>query len=143
MPVLSTSVVLSGMISCIGPPFRNMYAIKYSISRLLLSFFSKERGAEMGKVCLRKSVCIKDISSHMCYCYETFLFDKNFQFSRYVGLLIMALESYFRGDVPDIQICTMSISYERTLEENLYAYEILGIPKPRESTSVGFHFFFL
>ena len=143
MPVLSTSDVPSGMISCIGLPFRNMCVIKYSISRLPSSFFSKERGAEMGKVCPRKSVGIKDILfSDMCYCYETFLFDKNFQFSEYAGLLIMALESYFRGDVPDIQICTMSISYERTLEENLYAYEILGIPKPRESTSVRFHFVF-
>lgn len=48
----------------------------------------------------------------------------------------MALEPYLKGDVPDIKIFTISISYERTLEENLYAYEILGIPKPRESTSV-------
>lgn len=48
----------------------------------------------------------------------------------------MALEPYLKGDVPDIKICTISISYERTLEENLYAYELLGIPKPRESTSV-------
>jgi glycerone phosphate O-acyltransferase len=48
----------------------------------------------------------------------------------------MALEPYFKGDVPDIQICTVSISYERTLEEKLYAWEVLGVPKPRESTSV-------
>lgn len=48
----------------------------------------------------------------------------------------MALEPYFRGDVPDVQICTVNISYERTLEEKLYAYETLGVPKPRESTSV-------
>ena len=54
----------------------------------------------------------------------------------YLGLLTMALEPYLKGDVPDIKICTISISYERTLEENLYAYELLGIPKPRESTSV-------
>ena len=53
-----------------------------------------------------------------------------------VGLLSMALEPYLKGDVPDIQICTISISYERILEENLYAYEVLGIPKPKESTSV-------
>ncbi|XP_059350786.1 dihydroxyacetone phosphate acyltransferase-like [Daphnia carinata] len=51
------------------------------------------------------------------------------------GLLSMALEPYFRGDVPDVQICTVNISYERTLEEKLYAYETLGVPKPRESTS--------
>ena len=49
----------------------------------------------------------------------------------------MTLEPYLRGDVPDIKLCTISISYERTLEENLYAYELLGVPKPRESTSVS------
>ncbi|XP_046442213.1 dihydroxyacetone phosphate acyltransferase-like isoform X2 [Daphnia pulex] len=52
-----------------------------------------------------------------------------------IGLLSMALEPYFRGDVPDIKICTVSITYERTLEEKLYAWEALGVPKPRESTS--------
>ena len=48
----------------------------------------------------------------------------------------MALEPYLKGEIPDIKICTISISYERTLEENLYAYEILGVPKPKESTLV-------
>ena len=51
----------------------------------------------------------------------------------------MALEPYLKGDVPDIQIFTISISYERILEDNLYAYEVLGIPKPKESTSVIFN----
>ncbi len=60
-----------------------------------------------------------------------------FSVSVFPGLLSMALESYFRGDVPDIKICTVSITYERTLEEKLYAWEALGVPKPRESTSVG------
>jgi len=53
------------------------------------------------------------------------------------GLLAMALEPYLKGEVPDIKIAIISISYERTLEENLYAFEILGIPKPKEST-MGF-----
>ena len=53
-----------------------------------------------------------------------------------VGLLAMALEPYLKGEVPDIKICIISISYERTLEENLYAFEVLGIPKPKESTKV-------
>lgn len=57
-------------------------------------------------------------------------------FFKNIGLLTMALEPYLKGDVSDIKICTISISYERTLEENLYAYELLGVPKPRESTSV-------
>ena len=53
-----------------------------------------------------------------------------------IGLLAMALEPYLKGEVPDIKIAIISISYERTLEENLYAFEILGIPKPKESTMV-------
>lgn len=49
----------------------------------------------------------------------------------------MALECFLKGDVPDIQLCTISVSYERLLEESLYAYELLGVPKPKESTSVS------
>lgn len=52
----------------------------------------------------------------------------------------MALEPYLKGDIPDIKIVCISMSYERTLEENLYAYELLGIPKPKESTSVTHYF---
>ncbi len=36
----------------------------------------------------------------------------------------MALDPYLSGEVADIQIVTVSISFERTLEENLYAYEV-------------------
>ena len=42
-----------------------------------------------------------------------------------------------RGKVPDLTIVPISISYNRTLEEKLYAFEMLGVPKPRESTSVS------
>lgn len=37
--------------------------------------------------------------------------------------------------VPDVLIVPISISYDRVLEENLFAQELLGIPKPKESTS--------
>ncbi|GAB1607511.1 glycerol-3-phosphate acyltransferase 1, mitochondrial-like [Argonauta hians] len=50
------------------------------------------------------------------------------------GLLSAALESYFKGTVSDIKIIPISISYSRILEEKLYAYELLGVPKPKEST---------
>ncbi|GAB6031793.1 hypothetical protein CHUAL_010195 [Chamberlinius hualienensis] len=50
------------------------------------------------------------------------------------GLLTAALESFFKADVPDIYIVPVSITYDRTLEEELYAYELLGVPKPKEST---------
>lgn len=54
-----------------------------------------------------------------------------------IGLLSMALESFFMGQVVDITIVPVSISYERPLEEQLFAYELLGVPKPKESTWVS------
>ncbi|BFZ06861.1 hypothetical protein BsWGS_09899 [Bradybaena similaris] len=51
------------------------------------------------------------------------------------GMLSAALEPYFKSHVPDIMVVPVSISYDRILEESLYAYELLGVPKPRESTS--------
>ncbi|XP_011349341.1 dihydroxyacetone phosphate acyltransferase isoform X2 [Ooceraea biroi] len=51
------------------------------------------------------------------------------------GLLSIILESVLQGDVPDIRFVPMSISYERPPEELLFVYELLGIPKPKESTS--------
>ena len=40
------------------------------------------------------------------------------------------------GCLPDILLLPVSISYERTVEEQLFARELLGIPKPKESTRV-------
>ena len=50
-------------------------------------------------------------------------------------MLAGSLEAYFKGMVPDTMIVPISISYDRVLEENLFAQELLGIPKPKESTS--------
>lgn len=47
----------------------------------------------------------------------------------------MILDVLFRSDVSDIQFIPISISYDRPLEENLFAYELLGVPKPTESTT--------
>lgn len=55
----------------------------------------------------------------------------------FLGMLSASLESYFKAELPDIMIVPISISYDRILEESLYAYELLGIPKPKESTSVS------
>jgi len=52
-----------------------------------------------------------------------------------IGMLSATLESYFKAEVPDIMFVPISISYERIIEETLYAYELLGIPKPKESAS--------
>ena len=51
------------------------------------------------------------------------------------GLISIVAEPFLKGKVYDSLIIPVSISYKRILEENLYAYEMLGIPKPRESTS--------
>ncbi|XP_018803717.1 PREDICTED: dihydroxyacetone phosphate acyltransferase [Bactrocera latifrons] len=51
-----------------------------------------------------------------------------------VGLLSMALLPYFTGEVTDVTIVPVSISYERLLEEQLFVYELLGLPKPKETT---------
>jgi glycerone phosphate O-acyltransferase len=51
------------------------------------------------------------------------------------GMLSAALEPYFKSHIPDIMVIPVSISYDRILEESLYAYELLGVPKPKESTS--------
>jgi hypothetical protein len=53
------------------------------------------------------------------------------------GFLSMTLVPFLRGRVPDITIVPINISYDRTLEEVLFAYELLGVPKPKESTSVS------
>ncbi|XP_054747510.1 dihydroxyacetone phosphate acyltransferase [Anastrepha obliqua] len=51
-----------------------------------------------------------------------------------IGLLSMALLPYFTGEVSDVTIVPVSISYERLLEEQLFVYELLGVPKPKETT---------
>lgn len=56
-------------------------------------------------------------------------------YNSFTGLLSIILESLLQGDVPDIHFIPMSISYERPPEELLFVYEILGIPKPKESTA--------
>lgn len=47
----------------------------------------------------------------------------------------MILEGLWKGDVPDIRFVPLSITYDRPLEELLFAYELLGVPKPPESTT--------
>ncbi|KAM8952933.1 dihydroxyacetone phosphate acyltransferase [Pelodytes ibericus] len=51
------------------------------------------------------------------------------------GLLKVIMEPFFKGEVFDICLVPISISYDRILEESLYAHELLGVPKPKESTS--------
>ncbi|XP_072218113.1 dihydroxyacetone phosphate acyltransferase isoform X2 [Leuresthes tenuis] len=50
------------------------------------------------------------------------------------GMMHMVLEPFFKGEVHDITVVPISISYDRVLEESLLAHELLGVPKPKEST---------
>lgn len=52
-----------------------------------------------------------------------------------LGMMHMVLEPYFKGEVFDITLVPISISYDRVLEESLLAHELLGIPKPKETTT--------
>uniref|UniRef100_A0A3Q4BJG8 Phospholipid/glycerol acyltransferase domain-containing protein n=1 Tax=Mola mola TaxID=94237 RepID=A0A3Q4BJG8_MOLML len=52
-----------------------------------------------------------------------------------LGLLNIVMDPFLKGEVFDVSLVPVSISYERVLEEALYARELLGIPKPKESTS--------
>ncbi|XP_024147736.1 dihydroxyacetone phosphate acyltransferase [Oryzias melastigma] len=51
-----------------------------------------------------------------------------------LGMMHMVLEPFFKGEVFDITLLPISISYDRVLEESLLAHELLGVPKPKEST---------
>ncbi|KAK6736173.1 hypothetical protein RB195_019070 [Necator americanus] len=51
------------------------------------------------------------------------------------GLLQIVLEPYLRGKVYDIVVVPVTMNYDKLLEEMLYSYELLGFPKPKESTS--------
>uniref|UniRef100_A0A1A7WZS9 Uncharacterized protein n=1 Tax=Iconisemion striatum TaxID=60296 RepID=A0A1A7WZS9_9TELE len=50
-------------------------------------------------------------------------------------MMHMVLEPFLKGEVYDITLVPISISYDRVLEESLLAHELLGVPKPRESTT--------
>jgi glycerone phosphate O-acyltransferase len=51
------------------------------------------------------------------------------------GLLQCLLEPYLRAQVYDLVIVPVTMNYDKILEESLYAYELLGFPKPKETTS--------
>ncbi|XP_068618978.1 dihydroxyacetone phosphate acyltransferase isoform X2 [Battus philenor] len=50
------------------------------------------------------------------------------------GMLSMSLVPFFAGEVSDITIVPVNFSYERIMEQTLFAYEHIGVPKPKEST---------
>lgn len=51
------------------------------------------------------------------------------------GMLKSCLECYFRRQTENLILIPVTINYEKVLEDNLHANELLGIPKPKESKS--------
>ncbi|XP_036292226.1 dihydroxyacetone phosphate acyltransferase isoform X2 [Pipistrellus kuhlii] len=51
------------------------------------------------------------------------------------GLLNVVMEPFFKREVFDTYLVPISISYDKILEETLYVHELLGVPKPKESTT--------
>ncbi|KJH49464.1 Acyltransferase [Dictyocaulus viviparus] len=51
------------------------------------------------------------------------------------GLLQMVLEPFLKGKVYDIVVIPVTTNYDKLLEELPYSYELLGFPKPKESTT--------
>lgn len=54
-----------------------------------------------------------------------------------LGMLSMSLVPWFSRDVSDVTVVPINISYDRLMEQSLFAYEHLGVPKPKESTGVS------
>ncbi|KAK9497175.1 hypothetical protein O3M35_004541 [Rhynocoris fuscipes] len=54
------------------------------------------------------------------------------------GLLSMALEVFISEQVADLVLVPVAITYERLIEQHIYVNELLGIPKPKESTTAMF-----
>ncbi|XP_045452934.1 dihydroxyacetone phosphate acyltransferase [Melitaea cinxia] len=50
------------------------------------------------------------------------------------GMLSMTMMPYFTREVSDITVVPVNISYDRLVEQGLFAYEHLGVPKPKETT---------
>lgn len=69
------------------------------------------------------SLCVS-LSHSVCVCVHC------------TGMMHMVLEPFFKGEVYDISLVPISISYDRVLEESLLAHELLGVPKPKETTMV-------
>ncbi|VDM39168.1 unnamed protein product [Toxocara canis] len=51
------------------------------------------------------------------------------------GLLQILVEPFLRCQLYDMVIVPVTMNYDKILEEALYAYELLGFPKPKESTT--------
>ncbi|ENN71826.1 hypothetical protein YQE_11560, partial [Dendroctonus ponderosae] len=116
------------------------------VNEVYKEFFCKDFPArstfQVGKLPMGASVEIEEQQSDSMNMKELFESKPRlvtiFTFSPHffiLGLINMILKSYFLSQVPDILFVPVSVNYDRLIEENLFSFELLGIPKPRESTS--------
>lgn len=84
-----------------------------------------------------KIVPFSVFDDELFYAYSFSFFLSPSPFCLLPGLLNIVMDPFLKGEVFDVHVVPVSISYERILEETLYARELLGIPKPKESTSVS------
>lgn len=75
------------------------------------------------------------VSSCLCASLLFSVYEKPFLLV-FTGLLNIVMEPFFKREVFDTYLVPISISYDKILEETLYVYELLGVPKPKESTTV-------
>lgn len=61
----------------------------------------------------------------------------------FTGILKIIVGIYKSNLVEDITFVPVTISYDRLLEDSLFAREVIGIPKPKESTTVNCFVFHL
>lgn len=78
------------------------------------------------------------IGMFVCSYIEQWIFQRLFSyffiFFTKLGLFSMLLEPFMTRKVFDMLVIPVGVSYERPVEEILFAYELLGVPKPKEST---------
>lgn len=88
------------------------------------------------KLCEFDTFYVADVLARYCTFIKTAAFGLTLCSALSTGMMNMVLEPFFKGEVFDITLVPVSISYDRVLEESLLAHELLGVPKPKESTAV-------
>ncbi|KAH7697301.1 CRE-ACL-7 protein [Aphelenchoides avenae] len=123
---------------CAGSDFQSSYLLGEAL-RKCGAFFIKR---SFGEDAFYWSIFNEYVQAHISNGDRTFEFFIEAQRSRTnksrrpkYGLLQSVLEPYVRSEVLDLVFVPVTINYDKRPEEWLYAYELLGFPKPKETTS--------
>ncbi|KAH7732110.1 CRE-ACL-7 protein [Aphelenchoides avenae] len=123
---------------CAGSDFQSSYLLGEAL-RKCGAFFIKR---SFGEDAFYWSIFNEYVQAHISNGDRTFEFFIEAQRSRTnksrrpkYGLLQSVLEPFVRSEVLDLIFVPVTINYDKRPEEWLYAYELLGFPKPKETTS--------